>query len=32
MEEIWQKLANNLPVLVTKVHILSCVQENVGEN
>jgi len=32
MQEIWQKLANNLPVLVTKVHILSCVQEIVGEN
>jgi hypothetical protein len=32
MEEIWQKLAKNLPVLVIKVHILSCVQENVGEN
>jgi hypothetical protein len=25
-------LAKNLPVLVIKVHILSCVQENVGEN
>ena len=31
MEEIYQKLANNLPVLAKKMHILSCVQENIGE-